>query len=78
MNCTLIQRSFVMLTFQPVSLHRDQSSHHVVFPVLRLQHENDLLQVLCVAGFRTVAWTEYGDDALGDVGEINLLQFGHD
>lgn len=62
--------------FQPVR-HSDQQSHHVVVPVLGLQHEDDLLQALCVAGLRAVDRTEYGDDALGDVGEINLLQLGH-
>lgn len=75
---TLIQRPFINSVFQRVSLRSDQPSHHVVVPVLWLEHEDDLLQALCVAGFRTLGWTEYGDDALSDVGEINLLQFGHD
>lgn len=61
-----------------MKFEHDEPSHHVVVPVLCLQHENDLLQALCVAGLRTVGRTEDGDDALSDVGEINVLQFGHD
>lgn len=67
-----------VVCFNVQSLSSCPPSHHVVVPVLGLQHENDLLQALCVAGFGTLGRAEYGDDALSDVGEINLLQFRHD
>lgn len=46
--------------------------------MLGLQHGNDLLQVVKVNILWKPTRTEYGDDALGDVGQVDLTSFFHD
>lgn len=66
----LVLRVFLLQYFPAVL-------YHVVVPVLGLQHEQDLLQVLEVDLLRTLSGTQHGDDAFSDVGQICLLTFLH-